>query len=458
MIPTHTLASLPTLIPVTGGVPQLIANVIVIILMVHVLLGGCAYGVMLERKLSAWMQDRVGPNRVGPKGLLQPLADGLKFIMKEEHTPRGADAVLFTLGPGLAIIPAMAAFVIIPWGGVLDLSTLPSFVTSFLSSTFGYDGSLVKVIGANINVGVIYLIAVTSLGVYGVALGGWASGSKFSFLGGLRASAQMISYEIPMGLCLLCVILVAGSLDPYVIIAHQQQYSWNLIQQPLVAILFYACMLAESNRAPFDLAEAESELVGGFHTEYSSMRFAMFFLAEYFHVITGSAFFALLFLGGFSINPLGGLTPTAWNFELPIVGSLPVILAHMAIMLGKTGLVVAFTMAIRWTLPRFRFDQLMKLAWEGMIPTSLLLLTAAATMTFLGATQYMWIASLACVAIICIVRPFMPRQASPNHKLPLEGSRFSPLAGESAASASSHPVALSDAPIQDPRQGIVSIH
>ncbi len=450
--------SVQSLVPITGGLSQLIASVIVILVMVHVLLGGCAYGVMLERKLSAWMQDRVGPNRVGPKGLLQPLADGLKFIMKEEHTPRAADVILFTLGPGLAILPAMAAFVIIPWGGVFDLSTLPTFVTSLLPASWTLDGTLVKIAGANLNVGVIYLIAVTSLGVYGVALGGWASGSKFSFLGGLRASAQMISYEIPMGLCLLCIILVAGSLDPYVIIAHQQHSSWNIIQQPIVAILFYTCMLAESNRAPFDLAEAESELVGGFHTEYSSMRFAMFFLAEYFHVITGSAFFALLFLGGFSINPLGGITPSAWNFELPLVASLPVILAQMAIMLGKTGLVVAFTMAIRWTLPRFRFDQLMKLAWEGMIPTSLLVLTAAAVMTFFGITQYMWIASLACIAIVCLVRPYMPRQLTPNHRLPLAGSRFSPLAGEVPASASTHPTALSDAPIQDDRQGIISIH
>ena len=462
MIPAHTLATLPAIIPITGGMPQIIANVIIIVIMVHVLLGGCAYGVMLERKLSAWMQDRVGPNRVGPKGLLQPIADGLKFIMKEEHTPKGADVVLFTLGPALAIIPAMAAFVIIPWGGILDLATLPSFVTSFLSSTFGMDGGLVKISGANLNVGVIYVIAITSLGVYGVSLGGWASGSKFSFLGGLRASAQMISYEIPMGLCLLCVILVAGSLDPYSIIASQQQHSWNIIQQPLVAILFYTCMLAEANRAPFDLAEAESELVGGFHTEYSSMRFAMFFLAEYFHVITGSAFFALLFLGGFSINPLGGLTPASWNFELPMVGGFALILLQMAIMLGKTALMVAFTMAIRWTLPRFRFDQLMRLAWEGMIPVALLTLTAAATMTYFGATRFMWIASVACLGIIWIVHPFMPRQASPNRRIPLFGSRYSPTLDEDVQTASTHPIALSDAAIPDPsqntRSGTISIH
>ncbi len=448
------MTSLNSLIPLTGGVPQLIANVIVIVVMVHVLLGGCAYGVMLERKLSAWMQDRVGPNRVGPRGLLQPLADGLKFIMKEEHTPRGADAVLFTLGPGLSILPAMAAFVIIPWGGVLDLGTLPAIV----SSTLGIGSDLVKVAGANLNVGVIYLIAVTSLGVYGVAIGGWASNSKFSFLGGLRASAQMISYEIPMGLCLLCVILIAGSLDPYVIIVHQQNFSWNILQQPLVAILFYTCMLAESNRAPFDLAEAESELVGGFHTEYSSMRFAMFFLAEYFHVITGSAFFALLFLGGWSINPLGGLVGPSWNWDLPLVGGLGLVLLQMAIMIGKTTLVVAFTMAIRWTLPRFRFDQLMKLAWQGMIPVAILLLAAAAVMTYFGWSNYMWIASAGCLFIIWTVYPLMPRDHDPNRRIPIIGSRFSPLSDEQVATVSSHPVALDDRAIPDPRQGPLSIH
>ena len=302
------------------------------------------------------------------------------------------------------------------------------------------------------------LIAVTSLAVYGVALGGWASNSKFSFLGGLRASAQMISYEIPMGLCLLCVILIAGSLDPYVIITHQQHSSWNLVQQPLAAILFYTCMLAESNRAPFDLAEAESELVGGFHTEYSSMRFAMFFLAEYFHVITGSAFFAMLFLGGWSINPIGGLIPASWNWDLPLIGGLGLILLQMAIMLGKTAFMVAFTMAIRWTLPRFRFDQLMKLAWQGMIPVAILLLASAAVMTYFGITQYMWLASGACLAIIWIAQPLMPREDNPNRRIPIIGSRFSPLADERVVTASTHPIALSDAAIPDPRQGTMSIH
>jgi NADH-quinone oxidoreductase subunit H len=461
MIDTNSVPSvlgMADLIPVTGGIPQLIANAIVLVLMLHVILGGCAYGVMLERKLSAWMQDRVGPNRVGPKGLLQPIADGLKFIFKEEHTPRGADAILFTLGPGLSIVPAMMAFIIIPWGGILDLSTISAKLVEWFGASASIGDSLVRIAGANVNVGIIYLIAAASLGVYGVALGGWASNSKFSFLGGLRASAQMISYEIPMGLCLLCVVLLAGSLDPYAIIAHQQQQGWNILQQPLAAIVFYTCLLAEANRAPFDLAEAESELVGGFHTEYSSMRFAMFFLAEYFHVITGSAFFALLFLGGWSINPVGGLTPSQWNWDFPVVGGLGVVLLQMGVMIGKTAFMLAFAMAIRWTLPRFRFDQLMKLAWQGMIPVSILLLAAAATVTYFGVDQYMWLASIACAVIIWAVYPLMPKQDAVNRRIPLIGSRFSPLPNERAATASTHPIALDDAAIPDRRQGPLSVH
>ena len=434
---------------------QILVNALVIALMLHVLLGGCAYGVMLERKLSAWMQDRVGPNRVGPRGLLQPIADGIKFLLKEEHTPSGADKWLFTLAPALSILPAMTAFVIIPWGGTLDVTTLPAFVTDFLSSIGVALGPSVRIAGADLNVGIIYLIAVASLGVYGVTLGGWASNSKFSFFGGMRAGAQMISYEIPMGLALLCVILATGSLDPYAIIASQQSLGWNLIQQPLAAILFYTCILAEANRAPFDLAEAESELVGGFHTEYSSMRFAMFFLAEYFHVITGSAFFALLFLGGWSVNPLGGLLP---GLDLPAAGGIGLIILQVGVMLGKTAFMLAFAMAVRWTIPRFRFDQLMKLAWQGMIPAGLVLLAAAAVMAYLGLPQYLWIASLASLAIIWIARPLLPQDRNPNHKLPLLGSRYSPTDEESVAAASSYPVAHSDEAIHDARQGAISIH
>jgi NADH-quinone oxidoreductase subunit H len=336
---------------------------------------------------------------------------------------------------------------VIPWAGTLDLSTLPFG----LGSLIGADGWKVSLIGADINVGVVFLLATASLGVYGVALGGWASNSKFSFLGGLRASAQMISYEIPMGLSLLVVILMAGSVTPYGILEAQRESGWYILQQPIAAILFYTCMLAESNRTPFDLAEAESELVGGYHTEYSSMRFAMFFLAEYFHMITGAAFFSLLFLGGFSVNPL------PWGWDLPVEGGLGLILLQWGVMLGKTTLMVAFAMAIRWTIPRFRFDQLMRLAWEGMIPLSLLVVLVTAVSIHLGLEQWMWLGSIGCVAVVYLVLPFMPRQANPNRRIPIVGSRFNPLR-EGDAAPPRPAVALSDAAIPDPRQGPASIH
>jgi NADH-quinone oxidoreductase subunit H len=221
---------------------------------------------------------------------------------------------------------------------------------------------------------------------------------------------------------MLAVILMSGSFTPGEIIAGQQQGVWNIIQHPVAAILFYTCMLAETNRLPFDLAECESELVGGYHTEYSSMRFALFFLAEYFNMIAGSALFCVLFLGGWSVNPLGALVPG----DLPFVGGLPVVLAQIAVMAGKTAAVVTLGIALRWTLPRFRFDQLMRLAWEGMIPSSLLVLTCTAVFMYFGLGQWMWAGSLLCLAVIWFVGPRLPKGASPNAKIAMLGSRFSP--------------------------------
>lgn len=401
----------------TAQLAQLVTSVIVIVVMLHVILGGCAYAIMLERKLSAWMQDRVGPNRVGPKGLLQPIADGLKFLLKEDYNPPGVEKWLFILAPGFIMVPAMVGFVIIPWAGMLDLSTLPFG----LAKTLGVEGIQVSIAGSQLNVGIIFLLATSALGVYGAGLGGWASNNKWSFLGGLRASAQMISYEIPMGLALLAVVLTVGSIEPNEILAAQQSGGWNLLTQPVAAILFYACLLAEATRAPFDLAEAESELVGGYHTEYSSMKFAMFFLGEYFHMITGAAFFTLLFLGGWSLNPIG-IGP-----DLPVAGGLGLILLQWIVVVFKVFLVVAFGMAIRWTLPRFRFDQLMRLAWEGMIPTATLVVMMTSAFVFMGWQHYIWLGSLGCIAIIYAVQGLMPRKWNPNHKIAIIGSRFSPL-------------------------------
>jgi len=380
--------------------PQLITSVVVIVLVLHLALGLAAYFILLERKVSAWVQDRVGPNRVGWMGLLQPIADGIKLFFKEDFTPKSADKGLFMLAPALTVIPAMIGFLVIPWGGYLEIGE-----------------TTVSIVGANINIGVIYIVATASLGVYGVALGGWASNNKYSFLGGLRASAQIISYEIPMGLTLLCVVLVAGTLLPQTIVAQQLEGQWNILQQPLVAILFYVCLLAEANRAPFDLAESEQELVGGWHTEYSSMRWALFFMGEYIHMFVGAAFFTTLFLGGWSLNPI-----TGW--DLPATGGILLIALQFGIVLAKVVFLVFLAMMIRWTLPRFRFDQLMRLAWEGMIPTALLLVLIVSVFVFYGWTSYLWIGSIVAIIIMAIARPLLPTSAT-NKRIELLGSRFS---------------------------------
>lgn len=395
--------------------PQLIVSVGVILVIIHLIAVGALYLVLLERKLSAWMQDRCGPNRVGPLGLLQPIADAIKLIVKEDFIPTRADRVLFILAPAFALIPALISFAIIPWAGTLQIGS-----------------ETIEITAANVNIGIVYLVAITSLGVYGVALGGWSSNNKYSFFGGLRASAQMVSYEIPMGLAVLTLILTAGTVRPGEMIDQQLQGQWFVIQQPIAALLFYICMLAESNRLPFDLAEAESELVGGFHTEYSSMKWVLFFLAEYGHIIVGSAFFTVLFLGGWSINPL-------WGLDLPMAGGIGMILLQFGIVMAKVFAMICLTMALRWTLPRFRYDQLMRLAWEGMIPTALLVLLVTSFVVFMGWLPMMWLASLITVFVIWLVRPLLPQQADPNRRLPLLGSRFSPKTHEALLSSPVEP-------------------
>jgi len=428
-------------------VVQLLVNVGLIFAMVHVILIGCAYAIMLERKLSAWMQDRIGPNRVGPQGLLQPIADGIKFMLKEDFNPKGVDKALFFLAPGFIVAPAIMGFVVIPWAGTTDLT----WIINWLGVGQAGATYTVKFIGADINIGIVYLLATAAIGVYGVSLGGWASNNKWSFIGGLRASAQMISYEIPMGLALLCIVLAAGTFSPYAIVEQQLNGAWNLVQQPLAAVIFYACLLAEANRAPFDLAEAESELIGGYHTEYSSMKFALFFLGEYFHIVTGSAFFAILFLGGWSLNPFTGT-------DLPTSGGPLLMLAQIAIMLGKITLMVSLTMALRWTLPRFRFDQLMRLSWEGMIPVSLLLLVMVSFFVYFGRTEYLWIGSIGVAVLIYLLKPIMGAHVEANERIRMIGSRFSPLTDEAGTLSGRPSVALDDRAIPDPRQGMISQH
>lgn len=431
--------------------PQLVVSALTLSIMVHVILVCVAYLVMAERKISAYIQDRIGPNRVGfdfgltflspLKGALgfgQPLADGIKFLLKEDFTPSNVDKVLFTLAPAMVVIPALIGFAVIPWGGSWNGSLLGWQL---------FDGQVV-VAGANINIGIVYMLAVASLGVYGITIGGYASNNKFSFLGGLRATAQMLSYEIPMGLIILVVLLTVGSLRTTDILEYQNSHAWLVFSHPIAALVFYICILAESNRAPFDNAEGEQELVGGYHTEYSSMRFALFFLAEYSHIVTGTAFFVLLFFGGFEPLPfmkVWGMTAT---------GFLPV-LAKLGIFLGKTILIICGTMVVRWTIPRLRYDQIMMMGWAALIPLSLLLVVSTSVAIYFGLHQLPGVQAVGAMlgvnaaagVLALLAAPLLPN-AMPNRRLPLYGSRFSPVAGTPVSTRPTNPMALEDRPIE----------
>jgi len=308
---------------------------------------------LAERKVSAWMQYRHGPNRVGPGGILQPLADGLKFIMKEELVPAGANRLIFRVAPAIASMPAMLAVAVIPFGysAVIAGREIPLSI-------------------ADLDIGVLYILALGGLAVYGVILGGWASNSKYSLLGALRASAQMISYELTLMLAILSVVLVCGSLNLRQIIETQRAFlDWNVFSQPLAFVLFTIATFAETNRHPFDFAECEPELVGGFHTEYSAMRFALFFLGEYCAMTVMAALNTTLFWGGPSI---------------PFWPQAPWLLGVASFAL-KTAFFLFLFIWVRWTLPRLRFDQLMRLGWQVLLPLSLVNLTlTGAVMAFWG--------------------------------------------------------------------------
>lgn len=431
---------------------QLLISVLVLLVVFHVILGGAGMCIYLERKISAYIQDRIGPNRVGFDfglpflaflrgmwGLGQFLADGLKLFLKEDYTPARVDKMLFALAPALVVIPPLVTFAIIPWGGEWLAPSLPIPFFGWLPST------TVLVAGANISVGLVYVLAAASLGVYGITLGGWASNNKYSFFGGLRATAQMISYEIPMGLSLLAVLLTIGSLLPEQIIRYQFQNGWLILSQPIAAALFYITALAEGNRAPFDNAECEQELVGGFHTEFSSMRFALYPLAEYAHLITGSALFAMIFLGGYHL-PLGFLGRDHW-FSPENTTTIGMI-AKIAVFATKTFLLICFGMLIRWTIPRLRYDQVMTSAWQGAIPISLLVVIVTSVMVYFGQTSLLALlgANVAMFFVILIALPLMPRTAS-NVRIPLYGSRFSPMEGETVITGPTDPTALEDRPV-----------
>jgi NADH-quinone oxidoreductase subunit H len=331
----------------------IISSLVKILFAISLLLIGVMAMILAERKVSGWIQNRHGPNRVGPWGILQPLADGLKFLFKEDLIPAHVDKPIYLLAPVIILVPALITCAVVPFGSSIQIGeyTIPLQI-------------------ADINIGILYVLAITSLGVYGVVLGAWASNNKYSFLGGLRSSAQMISYELSLGLSIIGVLLLSESLSLREIVKAQGSYPWQwnfLIHFPAF-LIFTTAAFAETNRLPFDLAEAEQELVGGYHTEYSSMKFAMYFMAEYMHMIVGSAVAVTLFLGGWQFFGLERIGGPFWSG-----------LISFGIFSVKTALFLFGFIWVRWTLPRFRYDQLMNLGWKFLLPVALTTIVATAT-------------------------------------------------------------------------------
>ena len=331
----------------------IISSLIKIVVVVHLLLIGVMAMILAERKVSGWIQDRHGPNRVGPWGILQPVADGIKFLLKEDLIPDHVDKPIYLLAPAIILVPALVTCGVVPFGSSITIS--------------GYEIPLQI---ADINIGILYVLAITSLGVYGVVLGAWASNNKYSLLGGLRSSAQMISYELALGLSIIGVLMLSGSLSLREIAIQQGSYpwTWNFLIHFPAFLVFTTAAFAETNRLPFDLAEAEQELVGGYHTEYSSMKFAMYFMAEYMHMIVGSAVAVSLFLGGwhfFGLETVGG---PFWSGVI-----------SFGIFFAKTAFFLFVFIWVRWTLPRFRYDQLMNLGWKFLLPIALTTIVVTAT-------------------------------------------------------------------------------
>jgi NADH-quinone oxidoreductase subunit H len=476
---------------------------IIMALVFHgVVLGTVAYLILLERKTASWVQDRLGPNRVGldfgilpfkflknVNGLGQPLADGLKFIVKEDYRPKHVDRILFTIAPAVMIITIIISIAVLPWGGwkqgakLIDISAAAPGQTDQIDAIIRGDvpdgaqdvqktgevrladepGKRFEQVSyrwpfqiAQLNIGVLFILGALSLAVYGVVVGGWASNNKYSFLGALRATANMISYEIPLGLSVLCIVLMFGTLDMNKIVELQCHNwlgvipAWNVFSQPLAFVLFLICIHAEANRAPFDLAEAEQELVGGYHTEYSAMRFALFFLAEYAGMVTTSAVCVALFFGGWDFPGLRGhpTADTTGYINPAVTGNLIICFLRAAVFFGKTLVIIFIFMWVRWSLPRFRFDQLMMLAWRALIPISLGLFMMTGVCLFLTrdparfphafgrmggqeALVLLLIGNGGTLLVTVLLSLIIPAAPATNRRLVISNSRFrrTPLPG-----------------------------
>ena len=309
-------------------------------------LGIAAYSTLAERKIASYLQDRVGPNRAGPGGMFQPLADGLKMFFKEEIIPTESNRFLFILGPSLALLTSCIGTAVIPWGQdiVIGGRTIPLQV-------------------ADVNVGILYVFGVVSLGVYGLMIGGWASNNKFSLMGAIRAASQTISYEVPMGLSIIALLLVTNTLSLKEISEMQHGWHWNILYQPLGFLIFLVCSFAETNRTPFDLPECETELVGGYHTEYSGFKMGAFMFAEYLNMFAASAVMATLYFGGYNYPGMDYVNGVAGPMIGPLIG--------MAVLFAKIFAFIFFFMWVRWTVARFRYDQLMNLGWKVLIPLAI---------------------------------------------------------------------------------------
>ena len=304
------------------------------------------YETYAERKIAAFMQDRIGPNRAGPFGIIQPLADGMKLFFKEEIIPNSSNKILFILGPSLAMLTAMMTCAVVPWGANINL--------------FGRTISLQI---ADVNIGILYVFAVVSLGIYGIMIGGWSSNNKYSLLAALRGASQVISYELAMGISLIALLMMTGTLSLKTIVEQQMASHWNVLYQPLAFLIFFVCALAECNRTPFDLSEAENELNMGYHQEYSSMKLGFYLFAEYVNMFISSAIMATLFFGGYDIPFFNESAHTDWGNWLALLGVVCFML--------KIAIFIFLFMWIRWTVPRFRYDQLMNLGWKKLIPLAL---------------------------------------------------------------------------------------
>ena len=316
---------------------------IIILLLFGITLLIATYSTYAERKVAAFIQDRIGPNRAGPFGILQPIADAVKMFSKEEFIPAGANKWLFIIGPGIAMVTALMSSAVIPFGNSLQFGDLD-----------------VPVQGIEANIGILYSFGVVSLGVYGIMIGGWASNNKFSLLGAIRAASQNISYELAMGMSIVAILMMSESLDLRKIVEDQHGIGWNIFYQPLGFVIFIVCAFAECNRTPFDLPEAENELIGGYHTEYSSMKLGFYLFAEYINMFVASAIISTLYFGGYNYPGMDWIASATPHNVATLIGT--------AVLFGKIFFFIFLFMWVRWTVPRFRYDQLMNLGWKNLIP------------------------------------------------------------------------------------------